>query len=149
MQKMAASCQRSGASSTGTPMATRPTTATAAESTNQRSSHRLRTAATAGSIQSGVCRSVVTLSIESTKPCPHRALRAGMRARSTADTAQAIATIAHAAVDAVHAHGSLAPGAVTRTMPDVLFTDACMNITSSRLPVREMAQAMATDIAVT
>lgn len=72
-----------------------------------------------------------------------------MRARSTADAAQAIATVAHAAVDAVHAHGSLAPGPVTLTRADVLFTDACMNITRSRLPVRHIAQAIATDIAVT
>src|SRR5262249_797791 len=73
-----------------------------------------------------------------------------MRTKSGIATSHDTPTVAHAMKEPSNDMGATAFGAAAGTMPVVLFTEACINITSSRLPPDfQYTQDIATDSAVT
>ena len=73
-----------------------------------------------------------------------------IRARSGAAITHDSRTVTQATSEPRNASGVIASATAAGTMPPVLFTEACISITSSRLPfVFQYSQAIATDRAVT
>ena len=76
--------------------------------------------------------------------------RCGIIGINAAAISHDTAVVAQAIVDAANDSGSAAPGTVAGTIPPVLLIDACITMTSSKLPpLFQYNHAIITEIAVT